>query len=107
MDGQLKRGMLDVCVLAAIRKEDSYGYQILRGERVPGRDILLRTALSLGLSLKETHGGDAHRAHSGTQRPSAQILSSHAAGPRAHRAIQNRMGADREHLPIHSVNGGD
>lgn len=32
----------------------SYGYQILRGERVPGRDILLRTALSLGLSLKET-----------------------------------------------------
>ena len=32
----------------------SYGYQILRGERVPGRDILLRTALSLGLSLKGT-----------------------------------------------------
>lgn len=31
----------------------SYGYQILRGERGPGRDILLRTALSLGLSLKE------------------------------------------------------
>lgn len=32
----------------------SYGYQILRGERLPGRDILLRTALSLHLSLKET-----------------------------------------------------
>ena len=32
----------------------SYGYQSLRGERVPGRDILLRTALALGLSLKET-----------------------------------------------------
>ena len=30
----------------------SYGYQILRGERVPGRDILLRTALALGLSLR-------------------------------------------------------
>ena len=30
MDGQLKRGMLDVCVLAAIRKEDSYGYQIVK-----------------------------------------------------------------------------
>ena len=28
MDGQLKRGMLDVCVLAAIRKEDSYGYPV-------------------------------------------------------------------------------
>ena len=33
MDGQLKRGMLDVCVLAAIRKEDSYGYQILKDLR--------------------------------------------------------------------------
>lgn len=32
----------------------SYGYQILRGERMPGRDILLRTALTLQLSLKET-----------------------------------------------------
>ena len=30
MDGQLKRGMLDVCVLAAIRQADSYGYQILK-----------------------------------------------------------------------------
>lgn len=32
----------------------SYGYQVLRGERIPGRDILLRTALTLQLSLKET-----------------------------------------------------
>ena len=32
----------------------SYGYQILRGERIPGRDILLRTAFALSLSLKET-----------------------------------------------------
>lgn len=30
MDIQLKRGMLDVCVLAAIRREDSYGYQIIK-----------------------------------------------------------------------------
>ncbi len=30
MDVQLKRGLLDVCVLAAIRYEDSYGYQIIR-----------------------------------------------------------------------------
>jgi hypothetical protein len=32
----------------------SYGYQVLRGERTPGRDIILRTALVLQLSLKET-----------------------------------------------------
>ena len=30
MDAQLKRGLLDVCVLAAIRNEDSYGYRIIK-----------------------------------------------------------------------------
>ena len=30
MDIQLKRGLLDICVLAAIRKQDSYGYQIIK-----------------------------------------------------------------------------
>lgn len=30
MDIQLKRGLLDVCVLAAIKQEDSYGYQIVK-----------------------------------------------------------------------------
>ena len=30
MDNQLKRGLLDVCVLAAIRDKDSYGYQIIK-----------------------------------------------------------------------------
>ena len=30
MDIQLKRGLLEVCVLAAIRDEDSYGYQIIK-----------------------------------------------------------------------------
>ncbi len=30
MDIQLKRGLLDVCVLAAIKNDDSYGYQIIK-----------------------------------------------------------------------------
>ncbi len=30
MDSQLKRGLLEVCVLAAIKKEDSYGYKIIK-----------------------------------------------------------------------------
>ena len=30
MDIQLKRGLLDVCVLTAIKKEDSYGYKIIK-----------------------------------------------------------------------------
>ena len=30
MDNRLKRGLLEVCVLAAIRSEDSYGYKIIK-----------------------------------------------------------------------------
>ena len=30
LDIQLKRGLLDVCVLAAIRNEESYGYKIIK-----------------------------------------------------------------------------
>ena len=30
MDIQLKRGLLDVCVLAAIKDNDSYGYKIIK-----------------------------------------------------------------------------
>ncbi len=30
MDIQLKRGLLDACVLAAIKNDDSYGYQIIK-----------------------------------------------------------------------------
>lgn len=30
MDVQLKRGILDVCVLAALLREESYGYQIVQ-----------------------------------------------------------------------------
>lgn len=30
MDIQMKKGLLDVCVLAAIKDEDSYGYKIIK-----------------------------------------------------------------------------
>lgn len=30
MDAQLKRGLLDVCVLASLYKKDSYGYNIIK-----------------------------------------------------------------------------
>lgn len=30
MDIQMKRGLLDVCVLAAIKSEESYGYKIIK-----------------------------------------------------------------------------
>lgn len=30
MDAQLKRGLLEVCVLAALKEQDSYGYRIIK-----------------------------------------------------------------------------
>lgn len=30
MDAQLKRGLLEICVLTAIKREDSYGYKIIK-----------------------------------------------------------------------------
>jgi len=30
MDIQLKRGLLDICVLSAIKNEESYGYKIIK-----------------------------------------------------------------------------
>ena len=33
MDAQLRRGVLDVCVLAAIKNGDSYGYKIIKDLR--------------------------------------------------------------------------
>jgi len=30
MDAQLRKGLLEFCVLAAIREKDSYGYQIIK-----------------------------------------------------------------------------
>ena len=30
MDAQMRRGLLDVCVLAVVQRRDSYGYQIVK-----------------------------------------------------------------------------
>lgn len=53
MDIQLKRGLLDVCVLAAIQNEESYGYKIIK-------DVKLCIELSestLYTILKRLEGG--------------------------------------------------
>ena len=65
MDIQLKRGLLDVCVLAAIKNEDSYGYKIIKDMK-PYVDlsestlytILKRLELSGLLTVRTSeHGG--------------------------------------------------
>ncbi len=65
MDVQLKRGLLDVCVLAAIKDEDSYGYKIIKDMK-PYIElsestlytILKRLELSNMLTVRSSeHGG--------------------------------------------------
>ena len=52
MDIQLKRGLLDVCVLSAIQKEDSYGYQIIKDMK----PYLALSASTLYTILKRLEG---------------------------------------------------
>ena len=65
MDVQLKRGLLDVCVLTAIKNEDSYGYKILKDIQPYIKmsestlyTILKRLEISEMLTVRTTeHGG--------------------------------------------------
>ena len=65
MDVQMKRGLLEICVLAAIRDSDSYGYRIIKDMK-PYVDIsestlypILRRLEAAGyLTVRtETHNG--------------------------------------------------
>ena len=48
----MKRGLLDVCVLAAIKEEDSYGYQIIKDSLDPKSLLSVSRALSLFAVVK-------------------------------------------------------
>jgi PadR family transcriptional regulator PadR len=81
MDIQLKRGLLDVCVLAAIKNEDSYGYQIIKDMKPYVElsestlyTILKRLELSGMLTVRTAeHGGRLRKYYHITQRGIARI----------------------------------
>ena len=54
MDAQLKRGVLDVCVLAAIKNEDSYGYKIIKDLR-PILELSESTLYTILKRLEDSH----------------------------------------------------
>jgi PadR family transcriptional regulator PadR len=54
MDIQLKRGLLDVCVLATIKSEDSYGYQMIKGMK-PYLDMSESTLYTILKRLESAH----------------------------------------------------
>ena len=60
MDVQLKRGLLEICVLAAIRDEESYGYRIIK-EIQPYMEISESTLYPILRRLEE---GGALTVHS-------------------------------------------
>ena len=60
MDAQLKKGLLDVCVLAALRKEESYGYKII-SDIAPYIEISESTLYPI---LKRLEGSGAVTTHS-------------------------------------------
>ena len=60
MDIQLKRGLLDVCVLAAIQNEESYGYKIIKDVK-PFVELSESTLYTI---LKRLEGADMLTVHS-------------------------------------------
>lgn len=81
MDIQLKRGLLDACVLAAIKNEDSYGYQIIKDMKPYVElsestlyTILKRLELAGMLTVRTAeHGGRLRKYYHITQRGLARI----------------------------------
>ena len=81
MDIQLKRGLLDVCVLAAIKDDESYGYKIIKDMK-PYIEmsestlytILKRLELSKMLTVRTSeHGGRLRKYYHITERGSKRI----------------------------------
>lgn len=68
MDIQLKRGLLDVSVLAAIKSEDSYGYKIIKDMK-PYIELSESTLYTILKRLETAHMLTVHTAeHSGRLR---------------------------------------
>lgn len=81
MDIQLKRGILDVCVLAAIKDGDSYGYKIIKDMK-PYMDmsestlytILKRLEVAEMLTVRTAeHGGRLRKYYRITDKGLARI----------------------------------
>ena len=77
MDIQLKRGLLDVCVLAAIKSSDSYGYKIIKDMK-PYIELSESTPVHYSETLGI--GRYADRPHRRARRQAEEILSYYQSG---------------------------
>ena len=93
MDIQLKRGMLDVCVLAAIKDEDSYGYQIIKDMK-PYVTISESTLYPI-----------LRRLEAGAQRKTQKVLSYYGCRKSQDRRVQGRVEGTGIHIQIYCEGG--
>ena len=50
-----EKGLVRADVVRKARLNSTYGWQVFEGQRNPGRNTVLRIALAMGLSLRETN----------------------------------------------------
>ena len=100
MDIQLKRGLLDVCVLAAIKNEDSYGYQIIKDIK-PYVEISDSTLYPI---LRRLEAGQMLTVRS-TWRTAPEILPHYGAGTPAAGGISAGVAGDPGNLQIYYKGG--
>ena len=77
LDAQMKRGLIENCVLAATARGDSYGYKIVKD---------LSDTAAAGV------GGLPHGVLRGAQRAAQKILSYHGAGEKAASRLRGQLG---------------
>ncbi len=76
MDIQLKRGLLDICVLAAIKNEDSYGYKIIKDMK-PYMDLSESTLYTI---LKRLETANMLTVRTPEHSPASEILPNNRRG---------------------------
>lgn len=97
MDIQLKRGLLDVCVLAAIKGKDSYGYQIIKDIK-PYLELSESTLYTILKRLESAHLLTVRTAEHDGRLRKYYHLTDRAFGVWR---IPKRLGRDLAPVPLH------
>ena len=98
MDAQLKRGMLEACVLSVLARGDSYGYQLVKD--ISGCVEVSESTLYPILRRLEA------RVQPRAQRAAAQVLRHHRCGARTSERIARGMEAGASGLYLYYGRNG-
>ena len=85
LDAQMKRGLIENCVLAATARGDSYGYKIVK-------DLSGCVNVTESDTAAAGVGGLPHGVLRGAQRAAQKILSYHGAGEKAASRLRGQLG---------------